>query len=298
MTRWELLAGVGLDVVLGDPRWVPHPVRAIGWLVSRSERVWRRSGLPLRLAGVLLCGSVVLITTSLVWLTLPWANVYWIYSFLALRSLDAESNVVVRSLQEGDIEAARSHLAMIVGRDTAHLDEPEILRAVIETVSENVSDGVVAPLFYLALLGPAGMAAYKAVNTLDSMVGYKDERFRDLGWASARLDDALNFIPARLSALLVWTAAVLTGMDFSRSLRITLRDANSQPSPNSGWPEAAFAGALGVRLGGVNTYRGIPSHKAHLGDPVRPISIGCYQKSRALLYVSSFLLVAALAVCM
>jgi adenosylcobinamide-phosphate synthase len=277
---------------------MPHPVRAIGWLISASEKKWRRTGLPLKFAGVLLCGSVVLITTSLVWLTLPWANVYWIYSFLALRSLDAESNAVVRSLERGDIETARSQLSMIVGRDTAHLDEPEILRAVIETVSENMSDGIVAPLLYLALLGPAGMAAYKAVNTLDSMVGYKDERYRDLGWASARLDDVLNFVPARMSALLVWIAAALTGMNVLRSFRITLRDANSQPSPNSGWPEAAFAGALGVRLGGTNVYRGITSHKAHLGDPIRPISIACYQRSRALLYVSSVLLVLAIALCM
>jgi adenosylcobinamide-phosphate synthase len=297
VTRWELLAGVGLDLALGDPRWMPHPVRGIGWLISRSEHIWRRTGLPLRLAGVLLCGSVVFITTSLVWLSLPWANVYWVYSFLALRSLDAESNVVVRSLQSGDIKQARSQLAMIVGRDTEHLDQPEILRAVIETVSENMSDGVVAPLLYLVLLGPAGMAAYKAVNTLDSMIGYKDERYRELGWASARLDDVLNFIPARITAVLVWIAAGLTGMNISRSIRITFRDANLQPSPNSGWPEAAFAGALGVRLGGANVYRGVTSHKAHLGDPMYPISVESYKRSRTLLYASSALLVIVLALC-
>jgi adenosylcobinamide-phosphate synthase len=247
---------------------------------------------------VLLCGSVVFITTSLVWLTLPWANVYWVYSFLALRSLDAESNVVIRSLRSGDINQARSQLAMIVGRDTEYLDEPEILRAVIETVSENMSDGVVAPLLYLALLGPAGMAAYKAVNTLDSMIGYKDERYRELGWASARLDDVLNFVPARVAAVLVWIAAGLTRMNISRSIRITLRDANLQPSPNSGWPEAAFAGALGVRLGGANVYRGVTSHKAHLGDPTHPISVESYKRSRKLLHVSSALLVIVLALCM
>jgi adenosylcobinamide-phosphate synthase len=298
VTRWELLAGVGLDLALGDPRWMPHPVRGIGWLISRSEHIWRGAGLPLRLGGVLLCGSVVFITTCVVWLTLPWANVYWIYSFLALRSLDAESNVVVRSLQGGDIKQARSQLAMIVGRDTKHLDEPEILRAVIETVSENMSDGVVAPLLYLALLGPAGMAAYKAVNTLDSMIGYKDERYRELGWASARLDDVLNFIPARVTALVVWIAAGLTGMNIRRSIQITFRDANLQPSPNSGWPEAAFAGALGVRLGGVNVYRGVINHKTHLGDPIHPISVESYKRSRTLLYVSTTLLVIVLAICM
>ena len=297
MTRWDLLAGVALDLALGDPRWLPHPVRGIGWLISRSERVWRGSGLSLRLSGVFLCASVVAASTAIVWVTLPWANVYWIYSFLALRSLDSESCVVVRTLQAGDIESARSQLAMIVGRDTAHLDQPEILRAVIETVSENMSDGVIAPMLYLALLGPAGMAAYKAVNTLDSMIGHKDERYFELGWASARLDDVLNFIPARLSAGLVWIATGLAGMDVARSVRVTLRDAHSQPSPNSGWPEAAFAGALGVRLGGMNVYRGVPANKAHLGDAIHPLTLDVFRRSRALLYVSSLLMIAGVAVC-
>jgi adenosylcobinamide-phosphate synthase len=129
------------------------------------------------------------------------------------------------------------------------------------------------------------------------MIGYKDERYRELGWASARLDDVLNFIPARITAVLVWIAAGLTGMNISRSIRITFRDANLQPSPNSGWPEAAFAGALGVRLGGVNVYRGATSHKAHLGDPMYPISVESYKRSRTLLYASSALLVIVLALC-
>jgi adenosylcobinamide-phosphate synthase len=295
VTRGELLAGFGLDLVLGDPRWLPHPVRAIGWLISRMESTWRATGLPLRLAGVGLCISVVSLTTAVVWITLPWANVYWIYSFLALRSLDSDSAAVVGDLKAGDIQSARAKLAMIVGRDTDNLDEPEILRAAIETVAENMSDGVIAPLLFLAVAGPAGMAAYKAINTLDSMVGHLNEKYRDLGWASARVDDFANFIPARLSAVLVWIAAGLCGMNVMRSIRTTFRDAGSQPSPNSGWPEAAFAGALGVVLGGLNFYSGVASRKAFLGDPARPITAREFTRARMLLYVSTLLLVTGLA---
>ena len=290
MTRWDLVAGFGLDLALGDPRWLPHPVRGIGWLIIKSERLWRGSGIPLRLAGVLLCATIVGFTTAIVWLTLPWANVYWIYSLLALRSLDRESGVVIESLREGDLDKARADVARIVGRDTGHLEEPEIVRAVVETVSENFSDGVVAPLFYLGLFGPAGMAAYKAVNTLDSMIGYKNERYRELGWASARLDDALNFVPSRLSAVLVWISAALLRMKPSRSIAVTLRDGGSQPSPNSGWPEAAFAGALGVRLGGLNSYKGAASFKPYLGDAERPLNIAVFSGARKLLYTSSLLM--------
>ena len=292
MTKWDLLAGFGLDLVLGDPRWLPHPVRGIGWLITRLERFCRTSAVSLRLAGTLTCIAVVGITTAFVWITLPWANVYWIYSLLALRSLDMESMVVVQSLRSGDLEKARSEVAMIVGRDTAHLDEAEIVRAVVETVSENLSDGVIAPLLYLALLGPAGMAAYKAVNTLDSMVGYKTERYREFGWASARLDDLLNFVPSRLAAALVWFGAALTGMKVSQSIAVTLRDGGSQPSPNSGWPEAAFAGALGVRLGGLNFYNGTPSNKPYLGSAGRPLDVSVFGDTRKLLYASSFLMMA------
>jgi adenosylcobinamide-phosphate synthase len=280
---------MALDLALGDPRWVPHPVRWIGWLISRGEQWLRHSAIPMRAAGVILCFSVVATSAAVVWITLPWGNVYWAFSFVALRSLDVESTRAIRSLAEGDVAQARADLALIVGRDTDALDETEIVRASIETVSENFGDGVVAPLFYLALLGPAGMAAYKAVNTLDSMVGYKDERYCDLGWASARLDDVLNYVPARLSAVLVWISSGLVGMNPARSLRVTIRDASTQPSPNSGWPEAAFAGALGVQLGGVNRYRGVESRKAYLGDPIRPLSIAEFGRARRLLYASGLL---------
>jgi adenosylcobinamide-phosphate synthase len=287
-----------LDLSLGDPHWLPHPVRGIGWMIGRGERWLRQTGLPLKFAGIVLCGCIVVASAGLVWMTLPWASIYWVYSFVALRSLDVEATRVVRTLAAGDLHAARVQVAGIVGRDTMHLEEPEIVRAVVETVSENFGDGVVAPLFYLALFGVAGMAAYKAVNTLDSMVGYKDERYSDLGWASARLDDVLNYVPARLSALLIWMGAGLLGFSASRSIRVTFRDANKQPSPNSGWPEAAFAGALHVRLGGVNRYRGVESRKEFIGDAGRPLTTHVFGRVRRLLYVSGFLAMAGVMACL
>jgi adenosylcobinamide-phosphate synthase len=285
----QLLCGAALDLVLGDPRWLPHPVRGIGWMIARLEPPCRL--LPLRLGGVVLWLLVVGITAGLVWLTLPWLAILWIWVFLAVRDLDVQSMRVITALRDGDLPIARERLSMIVGRDTAALDEPEILRATVETVAESLSDGIVGPLFYLALLGPAGMAAFKAASTLDSMCGYRNERYREFGWASARLDDVANFIPARLSVLLVALGALLLGYDARGALRCALRDGRGQPSPNSGFPEAAVAGALGVRLGGLNFYQGVASPKASLGDPVRPLSIEVFSGTRRILYATSALAV-------
>jgi adenosylcobinamide-phosphate synthase len=226
-------------------------------------------------------------------LTLPWLNIFWIWTLLALRDLDFEATLVWRALERGDLEEARRALAMIVGRDTAGLDEPEILRAAIETVAENLSDAVIAPLFYLAIGGPVAMAGYKAINTLDSMVGYRNERYAEFGWASARLDDVANFAPARVTAVLVWLCAFALGYDSRRSRCVTLRDARSQPSPNAGYPEAAVAGALGVRLGGVNFYHGVRSEKPYLGDAVAPLDGRAFRGSRVLLYATSTLMLLA-----
>lgn len=282
--NWETAAGVSLDLAFGDPQWLPHPVRGIGWLISAQERLWRRSGAPLRAAGVALWIVTVGAAAVAVWLTLPFAAVYWIYSLVAIGDLDRHAMRVVEALRTQDLAAARERLSWIVGRDTAGLDEAEILRGTIETVAENLSDGIVAPLFYLALGGPAAMAAYKAVNTLDSMVGYRDERYREFGWFSARADDFFNWIPARLTAVLIWIVSLLPGFACAESIRITFRDGSSQPSPNSGYPEAAAAGALGVRLGGENRYRGVVSPKAFLGDPHQALSIELFPRVRVLLY--------------
>jgi len=285
----ELLAGVALDLAIGDPRWFPHPVRGFGWLAAQLERFWRWTNLPPRLAGVLFCLTSVGAACLVVLGTLPYAAVFWIWACLAIRDLDVEAGRVLARLQAQDLPAARAMLARIVGRDTEDLDEPEILRAVIETVAENLSDAVVAPLFYLALAGPAGMAAYKAINTLDSIAGYRNERYRLFGWAAAKLDDAANFAPARLTAALVWAAAWLLRYDARRSVRVTLRDARRQPSLNAGYPEAAVAGALGVRLGGTNYYDKVAAAKACLGDAVRPLAREHFRQARRILYaVSAF----------
>jgi adenosylcobinamide-phosphate synthase len=295
---WELMAGVGLDLVLGDPRWLPHPVRGFGHIVTFAERVWRGTRLPLRLSGILFWLSTVGLAVAIVRLTLPWAAVYWIYALLACRDLDVEASRVIAALKRNDLEDSRHKLSWIVGRDTAGLAEPEILRATIETVAENLGDAVVAPLFYLALAGPLGMAAYKAINTLDSMVGYRNERYREFGWASARIDDVVNYVPARLTAVLIWMSALLPGFAARRSFCITLRDGGSQPSPNAGYPEAAVAGALGVRLGGLNFYKGVASQKAYLGDAVVPLDRSAFDKVRTLLYVSEGLCVVLILGCL
>lgn len=290
----DVLLGVGLDLLVGDPRWFPHPVRGLGWLAARLERVWRASGLPLRAAGTLYWLSAVGLAGGAVRASLgvPGAAVFWIWTLLAVRDLDVEAARVLRRLEAQDLAGARIMLARIVGRDTEHLDEAEILRAVMETVAENLNDAVVAPLFWLAVAGPAAMAAYKAVNTLDSLVGYRNERYREFGWASARMDDLAGYVPARLTAALVWAAAWLLGYDARGSVRSTLRDARRQPSPNAGYPEAAVAGALGVRLGGINTYEGVASAKPYLGDAVQPLARGHFARARRILYAVAVLMAA------
>ena len=290
----ELLIGVGLDLAIGDPQWLPHPVRGIGWLAKLAERVWRSTHLPLRWAGFFFWISVVGISGVAVWMTLPWGNIYWIYALLACRDLDIEAGRVVRALHSGDTQEARTKLSWIVGRDTAMLEEPEILRATVETVAENLSDGVIAPLFYLALAGPVGMAVYKAINTLDSMVGHKNNRYIDFGMVSARMDDIANFIPARITALLIWIAALLPGFYALRALQVTIRDGANQPSPNSGYPEAAVAGALGVQLGGINFYGGVPCRKPNLGDAFVPLQCGVFRRVQILLYASEAIFVCAM----
>ena len=286
-TSPELFAGVALDLVLGDPRWLPHPVRAIGWWVSRMEAMLNGFATR-RVAGALLWLLVVAPVAAFVWATITlathWISIYWIYSLLAIRSLDQETSQAIYLLQEGNISGAREAISMVVGRDTTQLNDAGIVRAAIETLAENLADAIVAPLFYLALGGPTLMAAYKAVNTLDSMVGYKNERYNEFGWFSARADDWANLIPARLTAVMIWICALAPGLSFQRSIQITFRDAGKQPSPNSGWPEAAMAGALGVQLGGVNYYQGRESIKEFLGDATLPLSFSVYRKARAILY--------------
>lgn len=203
----------------------------------------------------------------------PWlagaAEVWLISTTIASKGLKDAGMAVFTELRQGDIPAARRALGMIVGRDTGHLESPEIVRGTVETVAENIVDAIISPLFF-ALLGGAPLAmAYRAVNTLDSMVGYKNDKYRDLGWASARLDDVANYIPARITALLLTLCAALLRLDWRRCWRTVRRDARLHPSPNSGYPESAVAGALGIRLGGENVYHGVTSFRAYMGDPLR-----------------------------
>ncbi len=290
VTPMELFSGVALDLAIGDPCGLPHPVAGIGHLAKAAEKVWRPIKIPRRLAGSLAWVSVVsavciLVYASVALLPAPWIQIYWIFSFLAVRSLDTHAEAVMAYLRAGNLPAARRSVRMIVGRDTADLDEPEITRAVFETVAESLNDGIIAPLFWLAVGGPVGMAAYKAANTLDSMFGHRNEQYREFGWASARMDDLANLIPARMTAVLVWAVAlVLPGLNARNSVRLTLRDAGKQPSPNSGYPEAAVAGALGVQLGGVNFYQGVRSQKAFLGDALQPLRWQLYGSLRGVVY--------------
>ena len=301
VTPVELFGGVALDLAAGDPRWLPHPVAGIGRLANVAEKVWRAAKLPQRFAGILACVSVIAVVCAVVYasvtlLPAPWVQIYWIFSFVAVRGLDAHAASVIACLRAGDLSSARKEVAMIVGRDTADLEEVEITRAVFETVAESLNDGVIAPLFWLAVAGPVGMAAYKAANTLDSMFGHRNERYREFGWASARLDDLANLVPARITAVLIWAVAlVLPGLDVRNSVRSTLRDAHKQPSPNSGYPEAAVAGALGVQLGGVNFYRGVRSQKAFLGEPLKPLGWPLYGSLRLIVYFTAGLFVLSLA---
>ena len=297
MTPEVLFCGVALDFAIGDPRWLPHPVAGIGRLALAAEKLWRAVKIPARLSGSLAWLTVVvavcvLVFTSVALLPAPWIQIYWIFTFLAMRSLNSHAATVIAHLRAGDLSAARASVAMIVGRDTADLDEPEITRAVFETVAENLNDGVIAPLFWLAVGGPVGMAAYKATNTLDSMFGHRNERYRQFGWASARMDDFANMIPARVTAALVWVVALfLPGLNARNSIQATLRDARKQPGPNSGYPEAAVAGALGVQFGGVNFYSGVHSQKEFLGDALQPLRWQLYDSLRNVVYSTAALFV-------
>jgi len=276
-------------MALGDPRWLPHPVRWIGRAITLMEarlRSGARSAAPeQRFLGVVLTVVIAGGTYVLTLLALIIAHrvsgalfylltIYIIWASLSVRSLKAEARSVLAAMKEGDMESARQRLSRIVGRDTMDLSPAGIYRAVAETVAENTSDGVVAPLFYLAIGGPALMLAYKAVNTLDSMVGYKNERYRDFGWSSARLDDAANYIPARLTAMVMVAVSFILGYDWRGAYDTVERDGRNHSSPNAGLPEAAVAGATGVRFGGPMSYRGVEEVKPFIGNGPVEHSLG------------------------
>ena len=278
-----LLLGMALEPVLGEARGplarLPHPVRTIGGLVAVLDRKLNRderSFADRRLRGVLVTALVASIAAAAGW-AITWAGTQvpfgWllelaaIISLLAQRSLFRHVRAVTLALSERGLEAGRAEVANIVGRDVRQLDEHGVARAAIESCAENFSDGVVAPVFWYVLFGLPGMLAYKAVNTMDSMLGYRNERYLAFGWASARLDDAANLIPARISGMLLTSAAALVPeTDASRGFRTMLRDARLHRSPNAGWPEAAMAGALGLSLAGPRRYPGLVVNDPWIGS--------------------------------
>ena len=301
---FALLLGFGLDLLLGDPSWLPHPIRAIGALIAALEKVLRKL-FPKRQGGELAGGAALVIlvlalsggfTLLVLWLCGQvglWlrflAETVLCYQLLATRSLKGESMKVYQALKAGDLEGARHAVSMIVGRDTQRLDEAGVARAAVETVAENASDGVIAPLIFLAIGGaPLGMV-YKAINTMDSMVGYKNDRYLWFGRCAAKLDDLVNFIPARLAGLLMCLGAGFSGFDGPNALRIFRRDRKNHKSPNSAHTEAAAAGALHIQLGGPNYYFGKLVDKPAIGDadhPVEPLDI---VRVNRLMYATAFL---------
>jgi adenosylcobinamide-phosphate synthase len=218
------------------------------------------------------------------------------FTTLAARDLVDHARMVLRALENNSLAVARESVARLVGRDTDRLSESEVIRATVETVAESASDGIIAPLLYLAIGGPALALAYKAINTLDSMVGHHDEKYRYVGWASARLDDAANWMPARITGLLIVLAAGVSTHRMRQSWRTYWRDGRNHPSPNSGWPEAAMAGALGVQLGGTNFYGGQLVNHPRLGDAVVPLGMGHILAALRLMAVASILAVVLAAV--
>ena len=305
----SIMAGAGLDLLMGDPLWLPHPVRWMGRLIGFLEKLLLREGDGPAAAGIRGGFLTVCVFTAVTWisrslllgayrLSIPAGicleSVFCFYA-LAARSLADASMAVCRPLivEEGDflsdqsLEKARLAVSMIVGRDTERLDRDGILRAAVETVSENTMDGVIGPLFYMLLFGGTGAMAYKAVNTMDSMIGYQNDRYRYFGTAAAKLDDAAGFLPARLSGVLLVAAAKLTGLDAAGAWRIFLRDRYNHKSPNSAQSESACAGALGLQLGGDAFYSGRLVKKPFIGDPVRKIEPEDIPRVNRLMYVSS-----------
>lgn len=299
---WALLAGGALDLLLGDPAWLYHPVCIIGKYISWCEKKLRARGGDLRRSAVLLTASTVLVTTAaaglLVFLSgllgrVPRLIVMALLDWMGLsaKCLAQEAVGVEKALGRG-IEAGRRQVARIVGRDTAALSEREVVCATIETVAENTTDGIISPMVYGLLGGPVFMWAFKASSTLDSMVGYLDEKYRDIGWSSAKLDDVWNYLPARLTGCLLSLGAALCGLDGKSAFRIMRRDHRNHKSPNCAWSEAAAAGALHVQLGGTHLYFGKPVAKPTIGDDLRAPKREDIRATVRMMYAASGLMLA------
>ena len=299
-----LAAGYLLDLLIGDPRWLYHPVCLIGNLIALLEKGIRKI-FPKTEKGELSGGVLEVVLVCLISLGVPWVvlsvlyrymplaglalETFWCYQLLATKSLKDESMKVYDRLKNGTIEEARYAVSMIVGRDTAELTEEGVTKAAVETVAENGSDGVIAPMLYMALGGVPLMFLYKGINTMDSMLGYKNDRYLYFGRCAAKLDDLANYIPARISGWLMVTAAFLTGMDGKNAAKIYKRDRRNHASPNSAQTEAAVAGALRVQLAGNAYYFGKLYEKPTIGDKLREVEPEDIRRANRLLYGASVL---------
>ena len=300
--------GVLLDRVIGDPQGFPHPIRLIGALIGWLDKKFNKGKSVLRgaVTWLIVVLATVAVTVALVFGSYRLHVVFGVIVeailtcyILAAKSLSYESMKVYRAMEAadgGDLTDARKALSMIVGRDTENLDEPAITRAVVETIAENTSDGIIAPLIYTFLGGPVLGFAYKAVNTMDSMLGYHNDRYEYFGKAAAKMDDVFNYIPARLSALMMVAAAFVGGKDYSgmRAFLVFKRDRYNHKSPNSAQTESVCAGALGVRLGGDSSYFGKMVHKPYIGDDTRPIERDDIKRAARLMFLTEYLWVAVL----
>lgn len=304
-TLIAVIAAVLMDRIFGDPYLMPHPVRYIGKLIAYLDLKLRipcnNDEKKERIAGVVLVILVNTITVSIVYICLYFSyhfnvifgvilEAFWCYQLLAARCLQVESKKVYDALIADNTKKARKAVSMIVGRDTERLDNTGITKATVETVAENTSDGVIAPLIFIMLFGALGGFFYKAVNTMDSMVGYKNDKYRYFGTAAAKLDDLCNYIPSRLSALLIIVISLLCGYNAKNAYRIWKRDRCKHASPNSAQTESACAGALNIRLAGDAWYFGIKHEKPYIGDDVRKIEAEDIRRSWKLMYGSEYFL--------
>lgn len=297
----ELSIGFILDLIIGDPNNPMHPIRGIGYIAKKLEALFRCIlKRYLKIAGLIVWIFTVFITFIAAFEVINIArkiNNYLgiilegilIYFCISSKALVVEGYKVIKFLAINDLEGARKQLSFIVGRDTTSLNREGIIRAVVETIAENMADGVIAPLFYAMIFGAPLAFAYKAVNTLDSMFGYKNDKYIDFGYFPAKLDDVFNYIPARVTGLLIVLASAFLGYDYKNSFRIYKRDRYNHTSPNSAHPEAAIAGALGVQLGGANYYFGKLVVKPTIGDRLKEIDMKDVERTARVLYLSSFI---------
>jgi adenosylcobinamide-phosphate synthase len=296
----QLAIAFVLDIAIGDPQWSYHPVRIVGRAINLTENVMRKIPVPERIAGGFLTITIVAGTYVTAYVILQAskrlsslceliAGAIIIYFSISIKNMADEVKKVMTYLIENDLINARKSLSQIVGRDTINLDRGQIIRACVESVAESIMDGIISPMFYSFIGGPCAAIAYRAVNTLDSMVGHKDSKYIRFGWASARLDDIANYIPARISALLIPIAAFFCGCSLKHSLKIAFRDGRKHESPNSGIPEAAMAGALRVQLGGPSTYQGEVVEKQFIGDIQNELNLKSINLAIKIMYITSIL---------